>query len=86
MITVYSKTTCPSCIKAKTYLTSHGIEFNEVNVAEDDSALAFIKDRGHRSVPQLYVGEHLLVEGGNDGLQAMSPEAIRLRVIELQGA
>lgn len=85
MITVYSKPNCPHCVQAKTYLAGSGIPFDEVDVSADDEALAFLRERGHRSVPQLYVGEILLVEGGNAGLRELSPAEILARVAEIQG-
>lgn len=85
MITVYSKTNCPHCVAAKNYLDLHQIPYRVVDVTMDPSALAFIKGRGHRTVPQLYVGESVLVEGGNSALQALTPDEIRSRVTVLQG-
>lgn len=79
-ITIYSKPNCPHCTAAKHYLTENDIKFFEVNVAEDAEALRFLKERGHRTVPQLYVGKKLLVEGGNGGLQALTPDQVRERV------
>ena len=35
MVKVYSTNTCPWCDKAKSYLKSKGIEFEELNVQED---------------------------------------------------
>lgn len=77
MITVYSKPNCPHCDQAKAYLTANRIKFEVIDVTQDPAALAFIKDRGHRSVPQLYLGDELLVEGGNATLQRMHPDAVR---------
>lgn len=38
MIKVYSTTTCPWCVKAKNYLKSKNVEFENVNVSEDPKA------------------------------------------------
>ena len=38
MVKVYSTNTCPWCVKAKNYLTSSGVEFEEFNVQEDMTA------------------------------------------------
>lgn len=35
MIKVYSTTTCPWCVKAKNYLKSKNVEFENVNVSEN---------------------------------------------------
>lgn len=85
MITIYTKTVCPHCVAAKTYLNNHGIAYTEVDVQADPEALAFLKTRGHGTVPQLYVGESLLVEGGNSGLQALGADEVRERVAKLLG-
>lgn len=79
MITVYSKPNCPHCVAAKNYLSKHEIEFHVKDVSVDEDALKFLKGRGHKSVPQLYVGDKLLVEGGNAGLQKLSADEIRSR-------
>ena len=38
MVKVYSTNVCPGCVKAKDYLKSKGIEFEELNVQEDMAA------------------------------------------------
>jgi glutaredoxin len=80
MITVYSKTHCPYCVNAKNYLQSRNINFREVNIEEDAEAREFILEQGHRTVPQLYVGDCLLVEGGWQGLSRLSTEEIMERI------
>ncbi len=80
MIRVFSKPDCPFCVKAKAYLTDNGFDFEEVNVLEDAEALAFIKSQGHKKVPQLYVGDNLLVEGGYTGLVALGVEGLKERL------
>ena len=42
-------------------------------MTEDADAMAFIKSKGHRTVPQLYLEGRLLVEGGYDGLRQLLP-------------
>lgn len=85
MITIYSKPNCPHCVAAKMFLENHNIPFQTVDVTQDEAALEFIRGRGHKTVPQLYVGESLLVEGGNSSLQKLSPDEIRDRVNTLLG-
>ncbi len=38
MIKVYSTNSCPWCVKAKNYLSSVGVAFEEFNVQEDMTA------------------------------------------------
>ena len=40
----------------------------------------WLKERGHRTLPQIYCGDRLLVEGGYDGLRALPLTDLTLRV------
>jgi glutaredoxin 3 len=80
MLTVYSKEMCPYCTNAKRFLTQHGIPYQERRVDLDTDNLKFIRDRGHRTVPQIYLGDELFVEGGWDGLKTQDPAQLRLRM------
>lgn len=68
--TIYSKNTCPYCVKAKEFLKIKGIEFTEKNIEED----VMLKEEllnavpGARTVPQIFHGDvHV---GGFDKLEA----------------
>jgi len=74
MITVYSKNNCAFCVQAKNLLASKGIEFQEVKIDENTDARDFILAEGHRTVPQIYQDNKLLVEGGFNGLRKQSEE------------
>lgn len=80
MITVYSKTHCSHCVNAKNYLQSRNINYHEVNIEEDAEAREFILEQGHRTVPQIYQGDRLLIEGGWQGLSKLSTEEILQRM------
>ena len=54
-ITVYSKPNCYSCEAAKRYLNEKGVEFKEINVFEDDEALAMLRDKGFSQMPVVNV-------------------------------
>jgi len=61
-VKVYSTPVCPNCVKAKDFLKSKGIGFEEINVAEDRaSALMMIQMTGQRSVPVIQVGNSFIV-------------------------
>lgn len=79
MITVYSKPNCPYCDQAKIWLEKNNLEFITVDVTEDLEALEFLKEKGHRSVPQIYQEKNLLVEGGFNGLKELNREEILRR-------
>jgi glutaredoxin len=68
MITVYSKNNCPYCVQTKKLLDSKGVTYQEVKIDEDSAAREFIVSQGHRTVPQIYQNNTLLVEGGFQGL------------------
>ena len=50
-ITIYSKPNCMACNFSKKYLEDKGIEFKEINVFEDDKALAMLRDKGYSEMP-----------------------------------
>lgn len=41
-ITVYTKDGCPQCVMTKTVLKEEGIEFEEINVEEDQAAFEYV--------------------------------------------
>lgn len=77
MITVYTQPNCDYCEKAKEWLADHNIPFRIKNIKEDKSALDFIREEGHKTVPQLYTRSVLLVEGGYNGLLSLDKLAIK---------
>ena len=77
MLTVYSKTNCPSCVNAKVLLTRYGIDYEEINMDKDQAAKEFIISEGHRQAPQIYKGKDVFVQGGYLGLMKMSEEEVK---------
>jgi glutaredoxin 3 len=80
MLTVYSKTVCPYCVQAKSFLKSKDIPFQEINIEKTPEARDFIMSSGHRTVPQIYYNGELFVEGGWQGLSKLSADDIRSRL------
>jgi glutaredoxin 3 len=80
MLTVYSKTVCPYCVQAKSFLKSKGIPFEEINIETTPEACEFIMTAGHRTVPQIYYNGELFVEGGWQGLSKLNADDIRSRL------
>lgn len=76
MITVYSKPACPYCDMAKTYLSVHEIPHSVIDISIDDDAKQFIVNQGHRTVPQIYIGQQV-IEGGWSTLKTIKPEQLR---------
>lgn len=75
-ITVYSKQTCPFCVAAKEKLDRWGFEYTEVEVDKDEQAMEFIKSRGHRTVPQIYINNKTYVPDGCSGLTVIGKEGV----------
>lgn len=56
-VTVYTTPQCPWCSKAKEFLDSKGVDYEEKNVAEDrEAADKMIDLTGQRSVPVIAKG------------------------------
>ena len=51
MVTIYSKPNCMQCEFSKKYLNDKGVEFKEINVFEDERALATLRDKGYSQMP-----------------------------------
>ena len=87
MIVMYTKDDCGHCVQAKSWMDYHNVDYREINVNQDPQGLQFIREQGHRTVPQIYydtgTSHKLLVEGGNTGLQAMDVDGLLSRVDEV---
>lgn len=78
MITLYTKDNCPYCDGAKTLLNSMAEEYVEIDINEP-GVRDWLKEQGHKTVPQIYWGDKLLVEGGYTGLSKLSVSDIQER-------
>lgn len=59
---VYSTPSCPYCKMAKSYLKERGVQFEEINVAEDtQAAMEMIEKSGQMGVPVLEIDDHIIV-------------------------
>ena len=54
-IRLYTQPLCPFCDLMKSMLDETNLKYDTINIKEDPSALAFMKEQGHKVVPQLYV-------------------------------
>ena len=69
-ITVYSKSDCPYCDRAKALLVRKGQTFTEIDLdAEPARRDEMIQRTGLRTVPQIFIGERHV--GGSDDLHAL---------------
>lgn len=62
MVKVYTTNSCPWCVKAKNYLKSKNINFEEVNVAEDMIAREeMVKKSKQMGVPVLDINGTVII-------------------------
>ena len=54
LVRLYTQNNCPYCVIMKEKLDSWGMNYELINVSENLEAKSFLKDRGHRTVPQVY--------------------------------
>jgi glutaredoxin 3 len=69
-IVVYTKESCPFCVRAKQLLNAKGLPFKEINLEGKEKELADLKARtGWRTVPQIFINDKLI--GGFTELAAL---------------
>ena len=72
-VIVYTTDYCPYCVRAKTLLRHKGVEFEEIDVGEDDALRdKMVADSGRRTVPQIFIDGKPI--GGFDELYALDQE------------
>lgn len=70
-VEMYSTMWCPYCSRARTLLHEKGVDFVDIDIAEEPRRRAEMIERagGRRTVPQIFIdGEHI---GGCDELVAL---------------
>ena len=61
-VKVYSTPTCPYCVTLKRFLEEKDVEFEEVNIAEDEEGLEEMKEKsGQTGVPVIEIGDEVIV-------------------------
>ena len=72
-ITVYTKASCPYCVRAKALLSRKGVAFEEVSVeGKDELRIWLVEQTGQMTVPQVFAGDRSL--GGFSDLDALDRE------------
>ncbi|WP_017348833.1 glutaredoxin 3 [Pantoea sp. A4] len=73
-IEIYTKATCPFCVRAKELLKQKGAAFNEIAIDGDaEKREEMIKRSGRTTVPQIFIdAQHI---GGCDDLFALEGRA-----------
>ena len=70
-VTVYTKSSCPYCVRAKRLLDRKGVVYEEVSVeGRDDLRLWLAETTGQKTVPQVFVGDRAL--GGFTDVEAFA--------------
>ncbi|AWX15828.1 glutathione peroxidase [Mergibacter septicus] len=65
--TLFTKTDCPYCAKAKQLLTDHHIQYDEIVIGKNATADSLKAVSGRTTVPQVFInGKHI---GGSDDLE-----------------
>jgi glutaredoxin-like YruB-family protein len=61
-VRIYSTPTCPFCKRAKAFFKEHNIEYEDVNVAEDEKARdEMVEKSGQMGVPVIEVEDKIIV-------------------------
>ena len=61
-VKVYSTATCPWCAKTKSFLTTNGIEFQDLDVGKDKAARDEMVDKsGQMGVPVIDIDGSLII-------------------------
>jgi glutaredoxin-like YruB-family protein len=71
-VRVFSTNTCSYCIHAKDFLKEKGIEFEDINVAEDAKAREeMVEKTGQRGVPVINIGDEFIVGFNQERLEEL---------------
>lgn len=66
MIQVYGKKICPFCDLVKNAFNNLGVEYEYLDIEEDQKSRTFIEEQGLETVPQLYYNDKHY--GGSEGV------------------
>lgn len=68
---LYTKPTCPFCIKAKAILAEKGVDYEDIDVSSNPELRAKVSESvgGYRTVPMIFLDGEFI--GGCSELQAL---------------
>lgn len=70
-VTIYTKSSCPHCVRAKQLLQQQGVAFEEINLEQQpDQVQPLIERTNYRKVPQIFINDEFI--GGNSELQLLA--------------
>lgn len=62
MVRVFSTSTCPYCVTLKEFLKEHNIEFEDIDVSEDEKARdEMVEKSGQMGVPVVEIDGEIVV-------------------------
>ena len=69
-IKVYGADWCPDCVNTKNFLNSKGVEFEYIDISQNESAVAFVEkaNNGKRIIPTLVIDGKTHTNPGIAGL------------------
>lgn len=74
IIRIYTTNQCPFCSKAKKLLKFKGIQFEEINIADNEDIMIdeLVKKSGIRTLPQIYSNDKFV--GGCDDIYQLESQ------------
>lgn len=71
MVKVYSQPGCRGCTLTKNYLSNNGIEFEEVNIREDEDAREYLLSKNLMTAPIVETDTDIWTGHDPDKLEAL---------------
>ena len=70
-VIIYTRFSCPYCVRAKALLSQKNVEFEEVSIDTypEKRAEMIALSKGGMTVPQIFINDHII--GGCDDLMAL---------------
>ena len=68
ILKLYSQNNCIWCRKLEETLTDWGFEYELFNISLDEESKQFMKEEGHKTVPQLYYKGKDVMQGKSENL------------------
>ena len=84
-VEIYTKTTCPHCVRAKALLDMKKVTYREISIDGDEAIRNEMMERsGRRTVPQIFINGRAI--GGCDDLHALHSSGELDKILSEQGA
>ena len=81
-VVIYTTTSCPYCTRAKAFLRSKNVDFEEIDVSRDERLQEeIIRLSGRRTVPQIFINGKSV--GGFDDIRQMDATGDLDRLLEI---